>query len=172
VTCGLALGVWRSEYDAFGGHATADDAGLRADESAVLLVAQTDGLHNRALASDGCRCRSGRASHDRRGLTAPDFERLARTPWPHTSLASSGIKALSSDFARSWSRKADRVAQKRPANSPTNWTRSCQLCELLRSAAEERGGARDRVRMAPAEAGLVGAAHDVRDTGYRARPAR
>ena len=29
----------------------------------------------------------------------------------------SGIKALSSDLARSWSRKAERVAQKRPANS-------------------------------------------------------
>jgi hypothetical protein len=32
-------------------------------------------------------------------------------------LASSGIKALSSDLALSWSRKAERVAHKRPANS-------------------------------------------------------
>ena len=32
-------------------------------------------------------------------------------------MASSGIRALSSAFARSWSRKAERVAQKRPANS-------------------------------------------------------
>jgi hypothetical protein len=30
-------------------------------------------------------------------LTAPAFERLARTPWPMASLASSGIKALSGD---------------------------------------------------------------------------
>ena len=39
-------------------------------------------------------------------LTAPDLERLARTPWPIASLASSGIRALSSVFARSWSKKA------------------------------------------------------------------
>ena len=39
-------------------------------------------------------------------LTAPDFERLARMPWPIASLASSGIKALSSALARSCSRKA------------------------------------------------------------------
>ena len=49
--------------------------------------------------------------------TAPDFDRLARTPWPVASLASSGINVLSSALARSWSRKAERVAQKRPANS-------------------------------------------------------
>src|SRR5208337_4418516 len=48
-------------------------------------------------------------------LTAPDFDRLARLPWPVASLASSGIRALSSAFARSWSRKAERVAHKRPA---------------------------------------------------------
>ena len=42
-------------------------------------------------------------------LTAPDFERLARTPCPIASLASSGIKALSSLLARSWSAKASRV---------------------------------------------------------------
>ena len=38
---------------------------------------------------------------------APDFERLARTPWPIASLASSGIRPLSSAFALSWSRKAE-----------------------------------------------------------------
>ncbi len=41
---------------------------------------------------------------------APDLERLARTPWPIASLASSGIKALSSAFDRSWSRKACRLS--------------------------------------------------------------
>jgi hypothetical protein len=48
---------------------------------------------------------------------APDFERLARTPWPVASFASSGMSALSSALARSCSRNAERVAQKRPANS-------------------------------------------------------
>ena len=37
---------------------------------------------------------------------APDFERLARTPWPIASLASSGIRPFSSALARSCSRKA------------------------------------------------------------------
>ena len=45
-------------------------------------------------------------------LTAPDFERFALTPCPRASLASSGIKALSSHLARSWSRKALRVVRK------------------------------------------------------------
>ena len=45
---------------------------------------------------------------------APDFERLARMPWPTASLASSGISPLSSTFALSCSRKADRV---RPENA-------------------------------------------------------
>ena len=40
-----------------------------------------------------------------------------RTPWPIASLASSGIKALSSLFARSWSRKASRVLRNSAANS-------------------------------------------------------
>ena len=35
---------------------------------------------------------------------APDFERLARTPCPIASLASSGISFFSSAFAASWSR--------------------------------------------------------------------
>ena len=43
----------------FGGPATADDAGLRGDESAMLLIAQTDGLRCNA-ASDDYRGRSGR----------------------------------------------------------------------------------------------------------------
>src|SRR6266487_856141 len=50
-------------------------------------------------------------------LTAPDFERLAFTPCPMASLASSGIKALSSLLARSWSRNALRVLPKSAANS-------------------------------------------------------
>src|SRR5262249_18983501 len=50
-------------------------------------------------------------------VTAPDFERLAFTPCPMASLASSGIKALSSLLARSWSRKALRVLRKSAANS-------------------------------------------------------
>ena len=50
-------------------------------------------------------------------LTAPDSNVWPRLPWPKASFASSGIRALSSDLARSWSRKAERVAQKRPANS-------------------------------------------------------
>ena len=48
---------------------------------------------------------------------APDFERFARMPWPMASLASSGIKAFSSAFDRSWSIKACRVLRNRPANS-------------------------------------------------------
>src|SRR5262249_55421341 len=40
-------------------------------------------------------------------------ERFALTPCPMASLASSGIKALSTLFARSWSRKALRVLRKR-----------------------------------------------------------
>jgi hypothetical protein len=43
-------------------------------------------------------------------LTAPDFERLARTPWPDTSFASSGSKALSLHLALPWSRKAALIA--------------------------------------------------------------
>ena len=43
----------------FDGPATADDAGLRGDESAMLFIAQTDGLRRNA-ASDDYRCQSGR----------------------------------------------------------------------------------------------------------------
>src|SRR6516225_11092849 len=39
-------------------------------------------------------------------LIAPDFARLERTPWPLTSLASSGTNTLSSVLARSCARKA------------------------------------------------------------------
>ena len=48
---------------------------------------------------------------------APDFERLARTPWPIASLASSGTRPLSSAFACSCSRWAARVRGKMAANS-------------------------------------------------------
>ena len=48
---------------------------------------------------------------------APDFERLARTPWPIASLASSGIRLFSSVLAFSCSRKAPRVERNMPANS-------------------------------------------------------
>jgi len=48
---------------------------------------------------------------------APDFDRLARTPWPIASLASSGIRPFSSVLAFSCSRKAARVERNTPANS-------------------------------------------------------
>src|SRR6516165_5700784 len=48
---------------------------------------------------------------------APAFDRLARTPWPIASLASSGIRAFSSPLARSWSRKASLVVRNKSANS-------------------------------------------------------
>jgi hypothetical protein len=37
---------------------------------------------------------------------APDFERLARTPWPIACCASSGIRVFNSDLAFSCSRYA------------------------------------------------------------------
>ena len=48
---------------------------------------------------------------------APDFERLARMPWPIACCASSGIRLLSSALACSCSRWADRVREKIAANS-------------------------------------------------------
>ena len=48
---------------------------------------------------------------------APDFERLARTPCPLASLASSGMSTLSSALAFSCCRNAVRVWRKSPANS-------------------------------------------------------
>jgi hypothetical protein len=43
---------------------------------------------------------------------APDFERLARMPWPNACCASSGTKPLSSALALSCSRCASRVRTK------------------------------------------------------------
>jgi hypothetical protein len=58
------------------------------------------------------------ASMSRRSkLTAPDFERLARTLWPIASLASSGISPLSSALAFSCSRNATRVVRNTAAHS-------------------------------------------------------
>src|SRR5271169_6664862 len=48
----------KSDVMRFGGRAAAYDAGLRRDEFAVLLVAQTNRLRRNAAASDNCRCRS------------------------------------------------------------------------------------------------------------------
>ena len=48
---------------------------------------------------------------------APDFERLARMPWPIATLASSGTSLLSSALACSCSTWADRVREKTAANS-------------------------------------------------------
>src|SRR5215203_7516426 len=50
-------------------------------------------------------------------LIAPDFDRLALTPWPYASLASSGTSASSSLFAFSCSTNAGRVRQYTAANS-------------------------------------------------------
>ena len=71
-------------------------------------------------------------------LTAPDFERLARTPWPIASLASSGISPLSSVLARSWSRKAVRVVRNSAANSAQEFE---ALMSTIRTASiRGRGG--------------------------------
>ena len=48
---------------------------------------------------------------------APDLERLARMPCPMASLASSGIRLLSSALAFSCCRKAGRLCRNSPANS-------------------------------------------------------
>ena len=45
-------GLGKANVMRFGGRAAADDAGLRGDEFAVLLVAQTDGLRRNATAPD------------------------------------------------------------------------------------------------------------------------
>ena len=68
-------------------------------------------------------------------LTAPDFERLPRTPCPIASLASSGIKALSSVLARSWSRKAPGVPEQCRQTRPRNSTSSCRRCGWPRCGA-------------------------------------
>ena len=79
-------------------------------------------------------------------LTAPDFERLPRTPWPNASLASSGIRAFNSVFARSCARKALRVLQKIVANSAQelepvmSTTRTAAMRGLGGSIPNKRGG--------------------------------
>src|SRR5215475_10117715 len=71
-------------------------------------------------------------------LTAPDLERLPRTPCPIASLTSSGIRALSSFFARSWSKKASRVLRNSAANSAQEFD---ELISTMRIASMRgRGG--------------------------------
>ena len=71
-------------------------------------------------------------------LTAPDFERFARTPCPMASLPSSGIRPLSSFFARSWSRKASWVLRNSAANSAQEFD---ELISTMRMASiRGRGG--------------------------------
>src|SRR5450830_1439770 len=71
-------------------------------------------------------------------LIAPDLERLTLMPWPKASLASSGIRILSSILARSCSRKAVRVWQNTPANSAQELD---ALISTIRTAAiRGRGG--------------------------------
>jgi hypothetical protein len=53
-------GLGEANVMRFGGLTTAHDAGLRGDESAMLLVAQTDSLRRKAASLDDYRCRSGR----------------------------------------------------------------------------------------------------------------
>ena len=77
---------------------------------------------------------------------APDLERLARTPWPIASLASSGISPLSSTFALSCSRKAERVERNTPANSaqeleaPISTIRTASMRGRGGSTPKRRGG--------------------------------
>ena len=60
-------------------------------------------------------------------LTAPDFERLARTPWPIASLASSGMRPLSST-SHSYARgKPLGCGERRWRIPPRHWTNSCQI---------------------------------------------
>ena len=66
---------------------------------------------------------------------APDFERLARTPWPIASLASSGIKAFNSAFERSCSRKACGYRGIDRQTPPTSLRHSYPQSALARSAA-------------------------------------
>ena len=50
------------------------------------------------------RCMAAASALRRSKLMAPDFERLARTPWPIACCASSGTRLLSSALACSCSR--------------------------------------------------------------------
>jgi hypothetical protein len=52
---------------------------------------------------------------------APDFDRLARSPWPEASLTSSGTSAFSSALARSWSTATPRVNNDRGGGAATWW---------------------------------------------------
>jgi hypothetical protein len=96
------------------------------DLSAVAMRAiQTDQFVDRDLVE--CLTLSRRSK-----LIAPDFDRLARTPWPIASLASSGIKPFNSVFTRSWSKKAGRVLRNKPANSALEFD---ALMSTIRTAA-------------------------------------
>ena len=59
-------------------------------------------------------------------LIAPDLERLARTPWPKASRASSGTRSFSSDFAASCSAWALWVREKIAATRSKCWRRLYQ----------------------------------------------
>ena len=90
---------------------------------------------------------------------APDFERLARTPWPMASLASSGIRLLSSALACSCSRCADRVREKTPANSAQAFE---ELMSTMRTASMRgRGGS------TPNRAGVRHSRHSARTSARR-----
>ena len=75
---------------------------------------------------------------------APDFERLARTPWPMACWASSGTRLLSSALACSCSRCADRVREKiagefRPGIGRTHVDNAHRLDARLRRLDAEQG---------------------------------
>ena len=55
------------------------------------------------------RCMTGLQFQNLKAVRPPDFDRLARTPCPAASLASSGTKAFSSALARSWSSAARNI---------------------------------------------------------------
>src|SRR5262249_45052762 len=77
-------------------------------------------------------------------LTAPDFERLARIPWPIASLASSGIRALSSVLAFSCSRWASLVRRNTFENSAHAFD---ELISTIRTASTRaRGGSAPKRR--------------------------
>src|SRR2546423_9672218 len=82
---------------------------------------------------------------------APDFERLARRPWPMASLASSGTSFFRSAFAASCSTKAGRVRRKAAANSAQELE---PLMSMIRMASSRgRGGS------TPNQPGLFAAHH-------------
>ena len=105
-----------------------------ASAAAIVPIELTGPLHD-------CPPRSSRSK-----LMAPDFERLARMPWPIASLASSGIRPLSSILAFSCSRKAERVDRNTPANSAQalealmSTMRTASIRGLGGSTPKSRGG--------------------------------